>query len=447
MEKIPNIEKIDNEKALRDIERGICEPLYRPEEIDFVEITKRAKRIIRESPQISDEVKKLAIKQLKFTLEAFRKNREKIPLGFNKQQEAIYNIKEAGKTLFFPKEKSVPEELLEKLVLKKYSISHEKWEELSKINIEKPKNDVLYRGGVARVIARKILGLKENHNELPITDIDLFILKKPDAWQIAKKMKANFEGIRFLDDLEAKTIVAELKDVDCFMNQIAISNKELLISEKAIEELKTGIIKPSKWRQNIYGINCYIDFKDNAPIFTEKALGRLIKFVAEGKAKGFEIEKHNLQINPIDSFSADQLLVLLKRTEDKPEEKRNETLFRLGVILEKMGVIKNKDMLFNYLKEKVYEKITRKNLSEFTQEKPCSTREAKWLIQIVKLTKSRVEEVIGIAKTILTGYKREEGDREKVIISVPEEIILPEEFIKQAQEWRKFMTEIKNKEK
>ena len=71
MEKIPNIEKIDNEKALRDIERGICEPLYRPEEIDFVEITKRAKRIIRESPQISDEVKKLAIKQLKFTLEAF----------------------------------------------------------------------------------------------------------------------------------------------------------------------------------------------------------------------------------------------------------------------------------------------------------------------------------------------------------------------------------------
>ena len=46
MEKIPNIEKIDNEKALRDIERGICEPLYRPEEIDFVEITKRAKELL-----------------------------------------------------------------------------------------------------------------------------------------------------------------------------------------------------------------------------------------------------------------------------------------------------------------------------------------------------------------------------------------------------------------
>ncbi|MEK7202710.1 MAG: hypothetical protein AAB653_00100 [Patescibacteria group bacterium] len=336
----------------------------------------------------------------------------------------------------------MPEELSEELVLERHPISDKIWTNLSYDGIKKPEKNILYYGSVARTIAMEVLNLGKNPNEFPIADIDLFILDEPNAWQKTEEMKADPAGIRFLKSLDSETIAKELKNPDCLMNQIAASDKELFISKEAIKELKTGIVKPVCYRQDIYKTNCYFHPKDNAPIFTEGAIIRLIKFVAEGKAKGFEIEKHNLQIE-----LKDRLLALLKKILNKPEEKRNETLFRLGFIFEEMGIIEDKNSLFDYLKEEVKKGITRKNPFRFKQQKIEPTREAKWFMtKIVKLTKKRVEEVLGITKTILTEYKREEGDREKIIIFVPKKLSLSENFIKQAQEWQKFILEIISKE-
>lgn len=242
-------------------------------------------------------------------------------------------------------------------------------------------------GGLARVIAHEKFGIDVPSGELPITDFDVVVANYTSLEIVSGVLGIDPKEIKVIQGGQG-SISKLLSGFDLNFTHIACEYSggekgRVIFSLQAKESLEKGIIYPATVNsQDFFGEN-FIE-KGKTKIYTPRMLERLIKFVAEGKARGFRLQDHNFNVQ-----LEKQLLNMLRKFIEKGLNKRIETFWRLLEILQQMGVGAEADF-FQYLDKQIgaYPRFN------FHPLPPDSITKANWFItKVIGLVMRKIDPV------------------------------------------------------
>lgn len=402
-------------KAVRTLLNEINEPLMQRSVHDYQGYVEDIISKIKEC-EINNEIKRELLWILRKTIDLFSDNYQ-----WDIDQHIVNTLKKNSQI-----------NTLNKNLLTSYQLDKDLWERLgSKYKIKQLPEGIAYRGGIARHIARVVLDLEINQNDIQYADTDLFVEEwKFDCTKVSEQFQAGTDWIRIVPSLEIDTLIDLLSNVDCAMTQIAVTKQKLYISDIAIEELSTWIIKPNQKGSNIYGRLSYnIDGED---IFSNMTLYRLFRFLIYQKARGFIIPAHNINPDNLKLLNINSYLKVLlqKIIQEESEEKQIRLFANMEELLFKIGYISWDTDIFSYFsKRKRKINIWKGNTREITLQE-----EWNWLLS--KYIKELKDDILQITHT-LDGYDISNKELITVRLSYQD---ISDEF---REKYRKFITKIK----
>ena len=187
---------------------------------------------------------------------------------------------------------------------------------------------VAHKGGAARLILKLVYRVRGKmlKSELPIKDYDVVVQNSEDGVRFNELVgEKDRSGIEINTEGSIHFIMS-CRDVN--MNEVAMSLEDgLIFTQRAVEAVKTGIIRACGGDHGLYGKDSFIHC--GLLFLKPRCLERLIKFVIEGKAKAFAIPEYNLQF-----FMGTSLLLAVSRTIGKDDcaERLEKMYYILGQI-------------------------------------------------------------------------------------------------------------------
>lgn len=208
------------------------------------------------------------------------------------------------------------------------------------LEVPLPDEGVLYKGGVARIIAKVFTGsnLKGESTKL---DIDLVIKKgNRPVEEIMEEYKTGLIDTEIVDEIYPGRILAT-RDVD--INAVLVSKDGLLLTEAARKACETRVIHPLLPKEReLFGRST---FKvSNIDLTRSVLLYRVVRMVVDNKADAFEIKKAETQV-PLGIY----WLILARHYIGKPERENNLT--RLFEIAKEMGQVEESQNPFEWLQQ------------------------------------------------------------------------------------------------
>lgn len=157
-----------------------------------------------------------------------------------------------------------------------------------------PQTDlVLHKGGVGRTILKILCGQSDAliESELPPNDFDYIMVKDPQGYRDAASLGADPEGIEAVNQIDFQELVNN-RDID--LNNAFLGRDGLFFSDDAIEAARSGKIAVVSTKRGIYGTEVF--YYDGVNLFKNRGIMRLIKTVAENKARAFDFLPLNNQV-------------------------------------------------------------------------------------------------------------------------------------------------------
>ena len=232
-----------------------------------------------------------------------------------------------------------------------------------------PKTDrILMKGGLPRIALKRLVGAPRNlvAAEFPVNDIDVIAdgEDKVTTKRQAMELGADAEGIEWSHDVSNLSALLWARDVD--LNQCFLTNEGLVYTERAAAAAGTGTILALAADRGIYGNEQLV--VEGVRLVKNRALSRLVKFAAEGKATGFDMLPLNRQV------SMGVYWLVLAR---KFMFKRNgpELMDRMMEIGRQMGQVRGGESAYDVL-DRVHAETPFFNFSEGTMDDAGVTR---WL--------------------------------------------------------------------
>lgn len=74
-----------------------------------------------------------------------------------------------------------------------------------------------------------------------------------DRLAIAKEFDCDTKGLKHISSCTEDTVIPELKEVDCTLNQVLAGEDHLILSDQCRKSLETGIITSTKKVRDFYG--------------------------------------------------------------------------------------------------------------------------------------------------------------------------------------------------
>jgi len=209
---------------------------------------------------------------------------------------------------------------------------------------------VAYRWWVARVIARLLLSLQQNENDIKHTlnDVDVYTTIDFDHNILSEYYKADSDWIWYLTDLEDATIKKELSKADITQNQIIITKDKMFISRDSADALRTWTSKlVASWR-TFFGTQSYeVDWET---VYHPRQLMRWLKFLFEWKIDRLEVPVHNVMKDNLETLEIHkQILVFVRRVYQKNYNNRYHLLQSLASFLKTTWIIKEEIDFFEYV--------------------------------------------------------------------------------------------------
>jgi len=262
-----------------------------------------------------------------------------------------------------------------------------------------------YKGGAARVALKAYLGASLE-GEIPLADFDMYAEDTPEIWEVAQELCVDNDGVEAVEKFDPGMCFAT-RDTD--LNEVLLTGEGLYYTDDAVRASTTRIIRPGRGRvESLYGADCF--FMNGDKFMSNKALWRLVKFVAEGKADGFALPKYNLQID-----MGIYWLVLARKLSGK--ENGGEKLERMFHLGNKMGIIPER-----FREKPVLEFLNwmHSNLPFFDFESEQTDEDiANWLLndRFLTFVAKQSKKYLGI-RTDFSDIKREPGDEQEVVIDL-----------------------------
>ncbi|MFA4872592.1 MAG: hypothetical protein WC659_01500 [Patescibacteria group bacterium] len=290
-----------------------------------------------------------------------------------------------------------------------------------------------YYGGAARNIARLHWNIPIPQGELPVTDLDIIATSGEARVKMQHELHIDPKGIA-VSQLSKDIISKRLAEHDVTFNELAVISREgkstILYAPEAKQSLESGIIHPApKVRRNFYKTNFVRHPEDpSLIIFLTSITERLIKSVAEGKAEGFKLAEHSLQV-PLEK----RVLTNVRRFLPKQKERQPTIFWRMSKVFEQMGICTNENF-FAHLNAQI-EKYPNFNFYPLPQDQ---VEKANWfVIKIIDLARRKINDPandvlqLPIYKTLPTAELRKER-----LIKVPYDDLPDEKFTQNFWQWR-----------
>lgn len=211
---------------------------------------------------------------------------------------------------------------------KVWSPTQEKWFEFPF-----PKGErVLFKGGVSRVILKIAAGAPPETIEAELPPNDYDVIAYGDTKKIfreAANIGVDKDGVEIMPSGESMGLFLTQRDVT--LNQAFVGGEHLYFTPEAWASAQTGIIEPLHSSRVLY-VNNAIHYKGHV-LSHPHIMSRMIKFVVEGKANGFDFTPLNAQID-IGCFA----LVLARKFSKKPNAP--ELLDKMYYLLMQMGQVR-----------------------------------------------------------------------------------------------------------
>lgn len=160
------------------------------------------------------------------------------------------------------------------------------------IMIPFPRKGVLYKGGVARIMA-KLFTDSSLDGETSRSDIDIIVKKgERPIEEILKDYRASITDTEIVDEIDEGRILAT-RDID--MNSVLVSENSLLLTEAARKACQTRIIHPLLPKEReLFGRSTFrigdIDLTRSVLLY------RLVRTVVDNKADAFEIKRAETKV-------------------------------------------------------------------------------------------------------------------------------------------------------
>lgn len=166
------------------------------------------------------------------------------------------------------------------------------------VEYDMPRTDrILMKGGLPRIALKRLVGAHRGlvAAEFPVNDVDVIAdgEEKVTTKREALELGADAEGIEWSHDVTNLSALLWARDVD--LNQCFLTNEGLVYTERAAEAARTGAILALAADRGIYGNEQLV--VEGVRLVKNRALSRLVKFVAEGKATGFDMLPLNRQVS------------------------------------------------------------------------------------------------------------------------------------------------------
>lgn len=187
-----------------------------------------------------------------------------------------------------------------------YSESRQKWYEYPIPNSDK----VIHKGGIGRTIL-KVLYCPDNRlieSELPANDFDYIAEKCPQAESDLKGLRPDRGGVEEVKEIDLEVIMNN-RDLD--LNNSFVKKDGLVFDQLAKKSAETGNIEIIATKRGIYGTEIF--FHEGIRLIKNRGMMRLVKTLAEEKAKSFNFLPLNEQVD----FGI-YWLVLSRRSVNKP---------------------------------------------------------------------------------------------------------------------------------
>jgi len=303
--------------------------------------------------------------------------------------------------------------------------------------LDKSSYPVYFMGGTARVLARKVFGYSIPTGELPLHDFDFVVSGNQSANDLLKTFKdftVDPKGLKVLHGLKNEKINEHFCDLDCSFNQVLVgvdANGENRIhyTKVAKESLQSGINKPiSETRETFYKTNYYqLPQAPDVRVYSTAMVERLFKFVAERKAVGMTMEKHNfaLPLGP-------SLLNTVRRFISTDIEQQPLLFWRLARILEQTHNIK----ILNFFVDLDYVINERHPNYHFKKVSSDQTEKAKWFLSLlirlaIRMNSDSSDRIRQFYPTV-----PDKKSRERCTFQVPYDEKPDDVFINQFKQWR-----------
>lgn len=156
--------------------------------------------------------------------------------------------------------------------------------------------EVMHKGGAARVILKIAAGSPANllRAELPPNDIDIIACgHRATATSEAMRLGSDAGGIEWVDSFDDLAKLMAGRDLD--INQCFLSTDALLCTEEALAAARTGKISHKAEDRGLYGTD--VLYYEGEHLVKNRGVYRLVKFLAERKARSFEFNRLNEQLD------------------------------------------------------------------------------------------------------------------------------------------------------
>ncbi|PIW36476.1 MAG: hypothetical protein COW24_05185 [Candidatus Kerfeldbacteria bacterium CG15_BIG_FIL_POST_REV_8_21_14_020_45_12] len=152
-----------------------------------------------------------------------------------------------------------------------------------------------HKGGAPRVLVKILAGAPAEtiEAELPPNDFDVIAVgDQAQAELEAKAIGVDKDGVEMVQKVDYQQYFSS-RDID--LNSCLLAGDKLIYSDAAETAAQTGKIQIFADDRGLYGSEFY--YYDKERIIKNRGLYRLFKFVAEGKATGFDFNKLNEQVD------------------------------------------------------------------------------------------------------------------------------------------------------
>ena len=171
-----------------------------------------------------------------------------------------------------------------------YSQTRERWFDFPLPDSGK----IVHKGGLPRLCLKILAGAPEStiEAELPANDIDIVASgQQQEILKEAERMGVDRQGVEFVDELYP--LSEHLINRDVTLNSCLLGKDFLAYTDEAWESARSGKVEAIGGWRGIYGRDTFT--YDGMELKKHRALMRLSKMVAEGKALSYLIEPINNQ--------------------------------------------------------------------------------------------------------------------------------------------------------
>lgn len=243
-------------------------------------------------------------------------------------------------------------------------------------------------GGIARLALKlHISKLDQTYDsslidsELPINDIDIVV----DDKSVGNQYKSGVAGTRVVGDLE-EYVGEYFQTVDCTINQALIYKGELLFTEDALQDNRTGELCFVKKDETLFSPDSVV-LDDEKVFVTAKGFYRALAYLLRHKAHKLSLHKENLDLLKANKYTwATPLPKILSL---KDAEVRNKSINEWFSLAKSLGVTSSGSPE-EFLEEIILENPGIVNYNFKTEEN--NAEEIRWIIN--QFLKSGVRSVI-----------------------------------------------------